>query len=134
MTAAKLEVLELFAGIGGIGRGLEQTGGFKVKGGVEIDEFCNQVRRRHHPDEPQWGDIRECYGAETEYDYAASERFGPLLRFNPLVPWIELKHALLDADVVGGGSPCQDLSCAGKRAGLAGKRSGLFYEQIRVAG
>jgi len=35
-------------------------------------------------------------------------------------------------DIVTGGSPCQDLSCAGKRAGLAGERSGLFMEQIRV--
>ena len=35
-------------------------------------------------------------------------------------------------DVVTGGSPCQDLSVAGKRAGLGGERSGLFMEQIRV--
>lgn len=35
-------------------------------------------------------------------------------------------------DVVCGGSPCQDLSVAGKRAGLAGARSGLFMEQIRI--
>ena len=35
-------------------------------------------------------------------------------------------------DVVTGGSPCQDLSVAGKRAGLDGERSGLFMEQIRV--
>jgi len=35
-------------------------------------------------------------------------------------------------DVVTGGSPCQDLSVAGKRAGLEGERSGLFYEQIRI--
>lgn len=35
-------------------------------------------------------------------------------------------------DVVIGGSPCQDLSVAGKRAGLAGARSGLFMEQIRI--
>ena len=35
-------------------------------------------------------------------------------------------------DVVTGGSPCQDLSCAGKRAGLTGERSGLFMEQIRI--
>ena len=36
-------------------------------------------------------------------------------------------------DVITGGSPCQDLSIAGKRAGLAGARSGLFMEQIRIA-
>ena len=35
-------------------------------------------------------------------------------------------------DVITGGSPCQDLSCAGKRAGLAGERSGLFMEQMRI--
>lgn len=35
-------------------------------------------------------------------------------------------------DCVTGGSPCQDLSVAGKRAGLAGARSGLFMEQVRV--
>ncbi len=35
-------------------------------------------------------------------------------------------------DVITGGSPCQDLSVAGKRAGLAGARSGLYMEQIRI--
>ena len=35
-------------------------------------------------------------------------------------------------DCIIGGSPCQDLSIAGKRAGLAGERSGLYMEQIRV--
>ena len=34
-------------------------------------------------------------------------------------------------DCVTGGSPCQDLSIAGKRAGLVGERSGLYMEQIR---
>ena len=35
-------------------------------------------------------------------------------------------------DIITGGSPCQDLSVVGKRAGLAGERSGLFMEQIRI--
>ena len=35
-------------------------------------------------------------------------------------------------NVIIGGSPCQDLSIAGKRAGLAGERSGLFMEQVRI--
>ena len=35
-------------------------------------------------------------------------------------------------DIITGGSPCQDLSVAGKREGLAGERSGLFLEQIRI--
>ena len=35
-------------------------------------------------------------------------------------------------DIICGGSPCQDLSVAGKRAGLDGERSGLFMEQVRI--
>lgn len=38
------------------------------------------------------------------------------------------------ADIICGGFPCQDLSVAGKRAGLAGKRSGLFFEFVRILG
>ena len=41
-------------------------------------------------------------------------------------------HTASVVDVVTGGSPCQDLSIAGKRAGLAGERSGLYMEQIRI--
>jgi DNA (cytosine-5)-methyltransferase 1 len=41
-------------------------------------------------------------------------------------------HNVPLVDIVTGGSPCQDLSVAGKRAGLAGERSGLFMEQIRI--
>lgn len=43
------------------------------------------------------------------------------------INWFEVEPV----DVVTGGSPCQDLSVAGKRAGLAGERSGLYMEQIR---
>ena len=41
-------------------------------------------------------------------------------------------HTLPPVDVIIGGSPCQDLSIAGKGAGLAGNRSGLFMEQLRI--
>lgn len=41
-------------------------------------------------------------------------------------------HDVPIVDIVTGGSPCQDLSVAGKREGLAGERSGLFMEQIRI--
>ena len=45
----------------------------------------------------------------------------------------KLKGTELPAvDIITGGSPCQDLSIAGKRAGLSGERSGLFMEQIRI--
>ncbi len=100
----KLTVGSLFAGIGGLELGLEQAGGFKTVWSVEIDKFCNEIRRRHWPGVPQFGDIREFLS--TGY----AER----------------------PDLICGGSPCQDLSCAGKRAGLAGKHSGLFQEMARV--
>lgn len=41
-------------------------------------------------------------------------------------------HKVPIVDIITGGSPCQDLSVAGKREGLAGERSGLFMEQIRI--
>lgn len=41
-------------------------------------------------------------------------------------------HEVPLVDIVCGGSPCQDLSIAGRRAGLDGERSGLFMEQIRI--
>lgn len=41
-------------------------------------------------------------------------------------------HEVPIVDIVTGGSPCQDLSVAGKREGLAGERSGLFMDQVRV--
>ena len=41
-------------------------------------------------------------------------------------------HTLAPVECITGGSPCQDLSIAGKREGLAGERSGLFMEMIRV--
>lgn len=41
-------------------------------------------------------------------------------------------YSLPPVDIITGGSPCQDLSVAGKRAGMAGERSGLFMEQIRI--
>ena len=45
----------------------------------------------------------------------------------------KINGALIETvDVITGGSPCQDLSIAGKRAGLAGARSGLFMEQVRI--
>lgn len=41
-------------------------------------------------------------------------------------------HCVPLVDVIVGGSPCQDLSDGGKRAGLSGARSGLFFEQTRI--
>jgi DNA (cytosine-5)-methyltransferase 1 len=93
---------ELFAGYGGFGLGFERAG-IRTVWRVEIDRDCQRVLRHHHPDDLLLSDVREC-GA----------------------------HNLPPVDVISGGFPCQDLSVAGKRAGLKGGRSGLFYEMTRV--
>ena len=70
---------------------------------VEWDKHAQSVLRRHWPDVPKWGDVQEVNGAD-----------------------------LPPCDVLTFGSPCQDLSVAGKRAGLDGSRSSMFYEAIRI--
>jgi DNA (cytosine-5)-methyltransferase 1 len=92
----------LFAGIGGFDLGFERAG-FETVWQVEIDDYCRRVLERHFPRAERFGDIREC-GA----------------------------HNLKPVDVICGGFPCQDISNAGKRAGIAGEQSGLWSEMYRV--
>ena len=100
-----ITVGELFAGIGGIGLGLEMTGGFEVKWQVEIDEYASQVLAKHWPDVTRWHDV--CTFPPADGDWTV--------------------------DMITAGFPCQDLSFAGKGGGLEGERSGLFYEVVRIA-
>ena len=59
------------------------------------------------------------------------QRFPEMLHVGDIT---KLKGTELPAiDIITGGSPCQDLSIAGKRAGLSGERSGRFMEQIRIS-
>ena len=98
-----MKVVSLFSGVGGFDLGLEQAGMTTVAQ-IEFDKKCQSVLRRHWPDVPKWWDVSDVSGAE-----------------------------LPEADVVAFGSPCQDLSVAGQRAGMGeGTRSGLFFEAIRI--
>lgn len=99
-----MNVVSLFTGAGGFDLGLERAG-MKVIAQVEINRYANQVLRRHYPQVPHKRDIRDAKG-------------------NELAP--------AGADVVMGGSPCQDVSTAGRREGLTGNRSGLWFEQLRI--
>lgn len=99
----KLKVLDLFSGIGGFSLGLERTGGFETVAFCEIDPFCQKVLAKHWPGVPIYEDVRELNG----------EQVG-------------------DVDVICGGFPCQDISSAGKKAGLEGERSGLWLECARL--
>jgi len=101
-----MKVLSLFSGVGGFDMGLEAAG-FKTAFQCEWDKHCMRVLDKHWPDVPKWGDVSTLTGAHVIAQAGAP-------------------------DVVAWGSPCQDLSVAGKRAGLAGVKSGLFHEGIRI--
>ena len=101
-----MKVLSLFSGVGGFDLGLENAG-FETVAMCEWDKKAASVLRRHWPHIPIYGDVSDLTGAQLVAD--------------GVMP-----------DLVAFGSPCQDLSVAGKRAGLAGERSGLFHEAIRI--
>ena len=103
----------LFAGIGGFDLGLERAG-MVCKWQVEIDDYANRVLEKHWPSVERYRDIR------TFPEKCQSPWLGG--------SWRD-KYAV---DVICGGFPCQDISYAGRGAGLDGERSGLFFEAIRV--
>jgi DNA (cytosine-5)-methyltransferase 1 len=100
--------VSLFAGVGGFDLALERAG-IKVVASVEWDKKAQEVLKKHFPKSEIFGDIQGVTGEQLR---AAG--------FDP------------SNGIITGGFPCQDLSVAGKRAGLAGKRSGLFWEICRL--
>lgn len=97
-----MKVLDLFSGIGGFSLGLERAG-MQTVAFCEISPVCRHLLAHHWPDVPIFPDITSMSGADV----------GPV-------------------DVICGGFPCQDISLAGKGAGLAGERSGLWSEYARL--
>lgn len=97
-----MKLLDLFSGMCGFSHAAERHG-FFTTAFCEIDKFCHRVIQKHYPDRPLYTDIRDINGGEIE-----------------------------PVDVVTFGSPCQNLSVAGKQDGLKGKQSSLFYEAIRI--
>lgn len=77
--------------------------GIEPKWASEIEKFPIQVTSKRFPDMKHLGDVTKIKGSEIE-----------------------------PVDIITFGSPCQDLSVAGKGAGLGGERSGLFHEAIRI--
>lgn len=106
----KLRVLDLFSGIGGFSLGLERTGGFETVAFCEIEPFPRRVLAKHWPEVPCYEDVRTLTA--------------DILRRDGIT-----------VDVITGGFPCQDISVAGKRAGINSKtRSGLWSEVERLVG
>jgi len=105
----KFRVLDLFSGIGGFSLGLERSGGFETVAFCEIEPYCRKVLSKHWPNVPCYDDVRTLTADTLARDGIA-------------------------VDVICGGFPCQDLSLAGKQAGIDGERSGLWAEIARLAG
>ena len=104
-----MNAVSLFSGVGGFDLALERNG-IPVVASVEIDKKARGVLARHFPNAQLFSDVTEVTGGQ--------------LRDAGFVP---------DDGILTGGFPCQDLSVAGRRAGLAGGRSGLFWEIVRLA-
>jgi DNA (cytosine-5)-methyltransferase 1 len=97
-----MKFISLFSGIGGLDLGLERAG-MECVAQVEIDDFCQKVLTKHWPNVPKFKDVRDVG-----------------------------KQNLPTADLICGGFPCQDVSLAGSRKGLKGKRSTLWSEFYRI--
>jgi DNA (cytosine-5)-methyltransferase 1 len=97
-----VNVGSLFAGIGGFELGLERAG-LEIAWQVEVDPYCRAVLEERFPAARRFEDVREVGAATLE-----------------------------PVDLVCGGFPCQDLSFAGKGAGIDGARSGLWSEFARI--
>jgi DNA-cytosine methyltransferase len=104
----EVKAVSLFAGIGGFDLALERNG-IEVVASVEWDKHAQSVLKNRFPNSQIYGDIQEVTG-EQLINAGFDPRNG----------------------IITGGFPCQDLSVAGKRAGLAGNRSGLFWEICRL--
>lgn len=99
-----MRYMDLFSGIGGFALGLRQAGiEFEEHWFSEIDKNAINIYKKHFPNAKELGDVRAIR------DFSG-----------------------IKADIITFGFPCQDLSIAGKRRGLAGARSGLFFEAMRI--
>jgi len=101
-TQPQLRVLDLFSGIGAFSLGLDRTGGFRTVAFAEIEPYPSSVLIKNNPSAPNLGDVRK------------------------------ISFSSIGADVIVAGFPCQDISNAGKRAGISGDRSGLWREVARA--
>ena len=101
-TAKPLTLGSLFDGIGGFPLAGKYAG-IRPVWASEIEPFPIRVTEKRLPEMKRYGDIHGLHGAKLE-----------------------------PVNVITFGSPCQDVSIAGKREGLSGGRSGLFFEAIRV--
>ena len=127
----------LFSGIGGLDLGFERAG-FEVAWFCEADGFCRNVLAKHWPGVPCYEDVRAIHGladGESKCGYAGGNLPGDRQRGRSVPESRDGGGKIVErTDILIGGFPCQDVSHAGKRAGLDGARSGLWKEFARLVG
>ena len=101
-----MNVLDLFSGIGGFSLGLERSG-MRTVAFCEVDSYCRRVLASHWPAVPIYDDVRTLSAARLRADG-------------------------ISINAICGGFPCQDISGAGRKAGIDGERSGLWAEFARL--
>jgi DNA (cytosine-5)-methyltransferase 1 len=130
-----MNVLDLFSGIGGFSLGLERAG-MRTVGFCEIDPYCQSVLRKHWPNVPVWGDVRTLTAEVITNTIGCQIRQQPR-RGNGASGADQAQprcNGPEGIDIICGGFPCQDISVAGKGAGIDGERSGLWSEYARIIG
>ena len=126
-----MRVLDLFSGIGGFSLGLERAGMHTVAF-CECDPYCCAVLAKHWPDVPIFTDVRELSAETLGITKGNGRGAGRAGGSDPTSARQQQPERALQIDVICGGFPCQDISVAGKGAGIDGKRSGLWSEYARI--
>lgn len=116
-----MRVLSLFDGIAGARQALKNLNVDCEYYASEVDRYAIEVAKSNHPDIIHVGDIK---GIQLEDGWIFHNQNN-----DPMKNGGSFKA---DIDLLIGGSPCQDLSIAGKGKGLEGERSGLFFEYLRI--
>ena len=129
----RMRVLDLFSGIGGFSLGLERAG-MRTVAFCECDPYCCAVLAKHWPDVPIFTDIRELSAETLGITKGNGRGAGRAGGSDPTSARQQQPERALQIDVICGGFPCQDISVAGKGAGIEGERSGLWSEYARIIG
>ena len=118
-----MKAISLFSGVGGLDRGFELAG-IETVLQAEQEPWALEVLARHWPETERVTDVR-AVGVSLAGQHG---------RYIPLGGRGGIEHDAggSGVDLIYGGFPCQDVSVAGKRAGLDGARSGLWFEFHRI--
>ena len=125
-----MRVLDLFSGIGGFALAAHSVG-FTTVAFCEIEPYPTRVLNRHFPGVPVFPDVKELT-ADALADATSGQSRQPSARNGRADTCGGSEKSGYGIELIVGGFPCQDISYAGKGAGLDGARSGLFYEVVRL--